>query len=377
MEILRNYNLENFNTFGVPAIADLFVEVKSESELEELLKKEEFKNNEKLFLGGGSNVLFTKDFAGIVILNKIKGIEIEKEDGEYVWVKAMSGEVWHDLVEFAVAKDYWGIENLSLIPGTVGAAPMQNIGAYGGELREIMESMEAIDIQTGKKRVFYNAECEFGYRDSIFKNKVKSKYFILSVTFKLSKKEKKNTEYKVLKEYIEQNNIDTSTSKNISDAVATIRRSKLPDPKVTGNAGSFFKNVFVDENKFKELQDMYREMPYFRETLSSEFLPSLKLANFGEGSGERGNINTTSPLAPLHKMERGTIQYKIPAGWLIEQCGWKGKCVGRVGVHDKQALVIVNHGGATGAEIKNLAEQVIDSVYTKFGLKLVPEVNLI
>ncbi|KKR78870.1 MAG: UDP-N-acetylenolpyruvoylglucosamine reductase [Candidatus Nomurabacteria bacterium GW2011_GWA2_40_9] len=362
MKIEQNFDLKNLNTFGVSAKARFFVELYSEAELLELLNTKEFKKNTVLFLGGGSNVLFTKDWDGIVVFNKIKGIEVvkvptpegvgiptENVGKDFVWVKAMSGEIWHDLVEFAVSRDYWGIENLSFIPGTVGAAPIQNIGAYGGELKDTMESLEAVEIQTGEKKVFYNKECEFGYRDSIFKNKVKGKYFILSVTLKLSKKENKNIEYKVLKEYIEKNNTDTSASKNISEAVATIRRSKLPDTKVIGNAGSFFKNVFVSEEKFKELQDKYPDMPYF---LDEEPPPNLPLIK-GEG------------------------KYKIPAGWLIEQCGWKGKRVGNVGVHDKQALVIVNHGGATGVEIKNLAKQIINVVYFKFGVKLIPEVNLI
>lgn len=337
MEILRNYNLNSLNTFGVPANADFFVEIKSEAELIQLINLPEFKNNEKLFLGGGSNILFTKDFPGIVILNKIKGVEIVKEDEGCVWVKAMSGEIWHDLVQFSVDRNYWGIENLSLIPGTVGAAPMQNIGAYGSELKNTLETLEVVDINTGEKKVFHNQECEFGYRDSIFKNKVKGVYFILSITLKLSKKESKNIDYRVLKEHIEQNNTDTSNPKNISEAVASIRRSKLPDPKVIGNAGSFFKNVFVDKAKYEELLKDYPSMPSFQED----------------------------------------DKIKIPAGWLIEQCGWKGKRLGNVGVHDKQALVLVNHGGATGEEIKNLADTIIDSVYTKFGLKLAPEVNLI
>jgi len=363
MKILKNYDLSALNTFGVPIIAKFFVEIKSESDLLELIYLSEFKNNEKLFLGGGSNILFTKDFIGIVIFNKIKGIEIIKVPmseevwvstknvgKDFVWIKAMSGEIWHDLVKFAISYNYWGIENLSLIPGTVGAAPMQNIGAYGRELKDILENVEAIDISTGEKRIFKNEECNFGYRDSIFKNDLKDKYFILSITIKLSKKENKNIEYKVLKEYIEQNNIDTSISKNISEAVSAIRRNKLPDPNVIGNAGSFFKNVFIDKNKFKELQDKYPDMPYFKDEAR------------------------TSPQPELVGLEG---EYKIPAGWLIEQCGWKGKRIGNVGVHDKQALVFVNHGGASGVEIKSFAEQVINSVYNKFGLKLVPEVNLI
>jgi UDP-N-acetylmuramate dehydrogenase len=231
----------------------------------------------------------------------------------------------------------WGIENLSLIPGTVGGAPMQNIGAYGAELKSVLESVEAYDIATGDKRTFSRDECMLGYRDSVFKNNLKDKYFISAVTLKLSKIENRNITYKILQEYLNDNKIEVNGSKDISEAVASIRRSKLPDPKVIGNAGSFFKNVFVDNKKMEELKKLYPTIPYFEED--------------------------------------GVT--KIPAGWLIEQCGWKGKRVGNVGVHDKQALVLVTHGGATGLEVKSLAEQIISSVSEKFGITLVPEVNLI
>ncbi len=337
MEILKDYDLTKLNTFGVPARASFFTEIKSEQEFLELLQTSEFKNNQRLFLGGGSNVLFTKDFEGIVVLNKLKGIEITQEDSESVLVRAMSGEWWHDLVTFAVDRNYWGIENLSFVPGTVGAAPMQNIGAYGGELKNTLDSVETIELETGKQRFFKGPECELGYRDSIFKNELKGKYFITAVNIKLSKIEKKNISYKILKNYLDENHIEVKNSKDISDAVTAIRKSKLPDPKVIGNAGSFFKNVFVDKMMFKNLQEKYVDMPYFVEE----------------------------------------DQVKIPAGWLIEQCGYKGKKIGNVGVHDKQALVLVNHGGATGQELWGLAQEIIHSVYDKFGLKLVPEVNLI
>jgi UDP-N-acetylmuramate dehydrogenase len=337
MEILKDYDLTILNTFGVPARAKFFVEVKSEAELQELLGKEEFKNNERLFLGGGSNVLFTKDWDGIVILNKLKGIEILEDNQDDVIIKSMSGEIWHDLVLFAVERKLWGIENLSFVPGTVGAAPMQNIGAYGGELKNVLENVEAIDIASGIKKVFSRDECELGYRDSIFKNVIKGKYFITAVTLRLSKIEKKNISYKVLREHLEQNKIVVKEPKDVSDAVTYIRKTKLPDPKVLGNAGSFFKNVFVDNAKLKELQVKYPDMPYFTE---------------GEA-------------------------IKIPSGWLVEECGWKGKKVGNAGVHERQALVLVNHGGASGQEIKALSDEIIDAVFKKFGLKLVPEVNLI
>ncbi|MEK7089132.1 MAG: UDP-N-acetylmuramate dehydrogenase, partial [Patescibacteria group bacterium] len=307
----------------------------------------EFKNNQKLFLGGGSNILFTKNFDGIVVLNKLKGIEILREDSENVFIKSMGGEIWHNLVIFAVNKNYWGIENLSLIPGTVGAAPMQNIGAYGVEFKDILENVEAYEIETGEKEVFKREECEFGYRDSIFKNKLKGKYFISAVTLKLSKAEKKNINYILLQEYLEENKVEIKNSKDISDAVASIRKSKLPDPVLICNAGSFFKNVFVTKGKMENFLLTYPDMPYFKEPADASAV-----------SGREENI-------------------KIPAGWLIEKCGWKGKRIGNVGVHERQALVLVNYGGATGEEVKNLSEQIIASVFSKFGLTLEKEVNLI
>ncbi len=337
MKIQQDVDLTKLNTFGVSIRAKFLVEISSESDLTELFGLPEFKNNQRIFLGGGSNVLFTKDFDGIVILNKLKGVEIVSEDTESVLVRAMSGEWWHDLVIFTVDRGYWGIENLSYVPGTVGAAPMQNIGAYGGELKNTLESVETVEIGTGNKRTFSKEECRLGYRDSVFKNELKDKYFITAVNLKLSKTEKKNISYKILKNYLDENKIEVKNSQDISDAVTSIRKSKLPDPKVLGNAGSFFKNVFVAKQKFESLQEQYPDMPYFIEE----------------------------------------EQIKIPAGWLIEQCGWKGKRVGSVGVHDKQALVLVNHGGATGEEIWGLAKDIMDSVYKKFDLKITPEVNLI
>lgn len=343
MKIENNYDLTKLNTFGIRAKAKFFVEIFDEKDVKELFSTQEFKESEKLFMGGGSNILFTRDYPGIVILNKIKGIFIEKEDNEFVWVKSMSGEVWHDLVTFSVDKNLWGIENLSLVPGTVGGAPMQNIGAYGVELKETLENVEVIEIDTGEKKVFYNEKCSFGYRDSIFKGEARGKFFILSITLKLSKTPKPNLSYKVLKDYLEKNNITSFTPKNISDAVSAIRKSKLPDPKIIGNAGSFFKNVFIDEEKLKELKSFFPDIPSFEED--------------------------------------GII--KIPSGWLIEKCGpadgtsWKGYRIGNVGVHDKQALVLVNHGGAEGKEIANLAKMIIDSVFEKFKLNLTPEVNIV
>jgi UDP-N-acetylmuramate dehydrogenase len=337
MQIYEQHDVTSFNTFGIQAQAKFFTEVHNELEIKELLNSIQFKENTKLFLGGGSNILFTKDFDGIVILNALKGIEIVKEDDASVIVRSMGGEVWHDLVTFTVSRGYWGIENLALIPGTVGAAPMQNIGAYGVDLKNTLDTVEAIDIKTGEKRIFTNEECRFDYRDSIFKQELKDKYFITAITVQLQKNPQPQVSYKILAEYLEKNHIETTSPKNISEAVADIRRSKLPDPKVIGNAGSFFKNIFLPQQDFEILLKKYPEIPSFQE----------------EGIT------------------------KIPSAWLIEKCGWKGYRKGNVGVHDKQALVLVNHRGGTGGEIKKLAEEIIASVYEKFGLTLTTEVNFV
>lgn len=350
MKIYKNYNLKGLNTFGISVNAKFFVEVNHENDLEELFNLPEFKQNKKIFLGGGSNILFTKDFAGIVVLNRLKGVEIIKEDSENVYIRSMGGELWHDLVTFTVNHGYWGIENLSLVPGTVGAAPIQNIGAYGVELKDVLENVEAYNIENGEKKIFSKEECKLGYRDSVFKNELKGKYFISAVTLRLNKKQKKNIDYKVLKEYLEKNKIEVMNSKDISDAIREIRRSKLPDPKVLGSAGSFFKNVFVSEEQLNNLLKIYPDLLYFKD------------------SEER----------------QAFFRIKIPAGWLIEQCGprqggasWKGHRDGNVGVHEKQALVLVNYGGATGREVLELANKIITSIKEKFGLELVPEVNIV
>lgn len=337
MQIQENYNLSKLNTFGISVNAKFFVEARKEQDLIEIFNLPKFKNIKKIFLGGGSNVLFTKDFDGLVILNKLKGVEILREDSEAVEIRSMGGEIWHDLVIFSVERGLWGIENLSLIPGTVGAAPMQNIGAYGAELKNVLLNVEAYGIADGVKKVFKEKECLLGYRDSIFKNELKGKCFITAVTIKLSKKEKKNLTYKTLLDYLEKNKIQVKNPKDISDAVSFIRKNKLPDPASIPNAGSFFKNVFVKPAELKKLQKKYPKIPYFKDD--------------------------------------GTI--KIPAGWIIEQCGWKGKRIGNVGVHEKQALVLVNYGGGRGEEVLTLANRIIADVKEKFGLELVPEVNLI
>lgn len=355
MKIERNYDLTKLNTFGISVKAKFFIEIHDKADLEKLFDTLEFKNSKKLFLGGGSNILFTKNFNGLVILNKLKGIKILSESSTDVVIHSMGGEIWHDLVIFAVERGYWGIENLALIPGTVGAAPMQNIGAYGAELRDVLENVEAYNLESGKKKVFSKEECLLGYRDSIFKNKLKDKYFILSITLKLSKISRPNLSYKTLLEFLEKSARSATHSatgrnktiayslKDISDAVSAIRKSKLPDPAIIPNAGSFFKNIFVGEKKLSELLKIYPNMPYFEDK----------------------------------KESKSSILKKIPAAWLIEQCGWKGKRTRNVGVHEKQALVLVNYGGASQREVKNLAQKITTDVKEKFGLLLTPEVNLL
>ncbi|MBP9803163.1 MAG: UDP-N-acetylmuramate dehydrogenase [Candidatus Pacebacteria bacterium] len=337
MKILEKFDLTKFNTFGIKAIAKYFVEINSLEDLLSLSQENIFKENPKLFLGGGSNILFTQDFEGLVILNKLKGIETLSEEDNTVFVKSFGGEVWNDLVLFTVEKGYFGLENLALIPGSVGASPVQNIGAYGVELKDSFFSLTAFDIENGIFKDFHKDECEFGYRDSIFKNKYKGKYFIVAVTFRLNKKGELNQDYKVLKNYISENNLNILEPKDISEAVSNIRRSKLPDPKVLGNAGSFFKNSYINEEKLVELLKTYPDIPYFKEE----------------------------------------DKIKVPTAWLIETLGFKGKAFGKVGVHDKQALILVNYGGAEGKDIKNLAYEIIKAVKDKFDIEIAPEVNII
>ena len=344
INVEENYNLKELNTFGVSAEARFFVRVETKDDLLELINLPVFKDNEKLFLGGGSNVLFTKNWEGIVVLIDLGGIEVVREVGDDVWVKAMSGEVWNDLVEYTTKLGFWGIENLALIPGSVGGAPMQNIGAYGVEICDTLTEVQAVDIKTGDEKVFENDKCCFGYRDSVFKNELKGQYVITSITLKLSKKYNPQTTYKALATYLEENQIEVKSPKDIADAVSEIRRSKLPDPGVIGNAGSFFKNVFVSKDKLEEIQAHHPEVPFF------------------ESDGK----------------------IKIPTGWLVEHSGpdqsdtsWKGYKVGNVGVYAKQALVLVNHGGGKGEEVWSLAQEIMESVKAKFGIELTPEVNIV
>lgn len=338
MQIEQNKSLQQFNTFGIAVSAKYFAEVFSPTDFRELISDPKFKSEKKLILGGGSNMLFTKDFDGLVIKNSLRGIEVLEEDAYHVWIRAAAGEVWHQFVMFCVERNLAGVENLSLIPGLVGAAPMQNIGAYGVEVKETCEEVEAFQLSTGERTVFKNAQCEFGYRESVFKNKFKDQFFISSVTFKLSKIFKPRINYGDVRKTLEDIRATDITIKAVSDAVIRIRTSKLPDPKDIPNAGSFFKNPVVSKKKFSELISKHPLMPNYP---------------------DRGGM------------------MKVPAGWLIEQCGWKGKRIGNTGVHAKQALVLVNYGGASGEDIFAVAVQIQKSVNEKFGVELQTEVNII
>lgn len=338
MNIQKNYPLKNLNTFGIDVKAQLFADIKSEEQLYLLLTDKNFKEIPKFVLGGGSNILFTQDFPGIVIKNSIPGIEIIQEGKEYVHVKAGAGEIWHDLVLFCIDKNLGGIENLSLIPGTVGAAPMQNIGAYGQEFKNVFEYLEGFYIDSGKKRTFVKDECRYGYRDSIFKRELKSKFVITSVDLQLSKNPVLKLNYGTVKEELEKLNIENATIKNVSDVICKIRKSKLPDPKQIGNAGSFFKNPEVSEDIFSKLKYQF-------------------------------------PAIIGYPLDNKKV--KLAAGWLIEQCGWKGKRVGNTGSHSRQALVLVNYGGAKGSEVLSLAEEIKESVKNKFGIELEEEINIV
>ncbi|MBP7810548.1 MAG: UDP-N-acetylmuramate dehydrogenase [Bacteroidia bacterium] len=337
-QILENVNLKHLNTFGIEAYSKYYTEINSINDFQELLQNKTFVNSDKLIVGGGSNMLFTKNFEGIVLKNNLKGIKVVKEDAEFVEVQSAAGEVWHDFVMWCIDKNYGGLENLSLIPGCVGASPMQNIGAYGVEIKDVFSELEAIEIETGKKQIFNKAQCKFGYRESVFKHELKNKFIITAVTFRLAKKPIVNTSYGAISSELETMGVKTPGIKDVSQAVINIRSSKLPDPKVIGNAGSFFKNPEVEKSVFQSLKIRF---------------PSLV----------------------AYEMENG--KYKLAAGWLIEKSDLKGFVSGNAAVHDKQALVLVNKGKASGSEIFALSEHVLQTVFSKFGIKLEREVNII
>lgn len=337
MEIQQNTSLKNYNTFGIDAKAKYFCEINSVSELSQALQLTNYPK--KIFISGGSNMLITQDIDALVLHINIKGIEIISEDENQVLIKVKAGENWHQLILWTLEQNYGGLENMSLIPGNTGTAPIQNIGAYGVELKDTFESCEAMHIATQALRTFTKNDCQFGYRDSYFKNEGYGQYVITSVNFKLSKKNHVlNTSYGAIETELEKQNIKQPNIKDISKAVIAIRQSKLPDPSELGNSGSFFKNPVVSKQQFVIFSKEHPEAPYY-------------------------------------KVSDDT--YKIPAGWLIEQCGFKGKRFGDAGVHKNQALVLVNYGNATGAEILELAYTIIDSVEERFDLKITPEVNII
>lgn len=337
MDIVKNYPLKALNTFGITANASEFVSVATVEELITVLNENRGK---KLFiLGGGSNMLLTQDIDALVIHVNLKGIEVVNQDENTVQVKAMAGENWHNFVQYCIEKNYGGIENLSLIPGNVGTTPIQNIGAYGVEIKDTMISCEAIEIATGELKTFSNSDCHFAYRESIFKGALKGQYVIVSVTFGLTKKDHiLHTAYGDITAELASRNIIVPTIKEVGEAITAIRQSKLPDPKVLGNSGSFFKNPIIPKAQFNTLQEKHPNMPHYV-------------------------VSDT--------------EVKVPAGWLIEQCGLKGSRFGDAGVHARQALVIVNYGNATGRELLDLSKKVQQTVLDTFGIAIEAEVNVI
>ena len=335
MNIQENISLKKYNTFGIDVNAERFISISSVYELQELLKQEK----DLFLLSGGSNMLLTKDIKNLVVHLNIKGISIDREHDNSVHLTVNAGENWHDFVLWAIEQGYGGIENLSLIPGNVGTCPIQNIGAYGVEVKDTITKVEAIEIATNKLVSFSNEECAFGYRNSIFKHNAKGKYIITSVCFELSKDNHKlNTSYGAIEKELTDQNITNPTIKDVSNAVIAIRQSKLPDPKEIGNSGSFFKNPVISIELFNELKNKY-------------------------------------PAIPSYPVSDSEI--KVPAGWLIEQSGFKGKRFGDYGVHEKQALVLVNYGDASGEEIFKLAQKIQQTIKENFKIDLEIEVNVI
>lgn len=338
LTISQNYPLKSLNTFGVDAAATYYAAIEHVQELLPLLSHPDLIALPMLVMGEGSNILFTKNFAGLVIKNVMRGITVIEDNADFVFIRVGAGENWHQFVMYCIEQGYGGIENLSLIPGTVGAAPVQNIGAYGVELKDVFYQLEAIHLQTGETRIFTREACQFGYRTSIFKHELKNKFMITSVVLKLHKKPKLNTSYSTLKNTLQLMNLPSLDIRIISETVMNIRRSKLPDPKVLGNAGSFFKNPIISRDHFVKIHTKYPDLPHF-----------------------------------IQQDQR----IKLNAAWLIEACGWKGKRLGDVGVYAHQALVLVNYGEGKGSDILKLAEQIQNSVYDRFGILLEPEVFLI
>ena len=338
MQIQQNYFLKRYNTFGLNVYTKYCAEFNSMEELKELLGIN--KNiSPKMILGGGSNILFTRNYDGIILKNNIAEIEVINEDQDFVYVKVGAGVNWHWFVMYCVNNNYFGVENLSLIPGNIGASPMQNIGAYGVEIKDVFYQLEAFHLHEKSIQKFSSNDCGFGYRESVFKKKFKDQFAILNVTYCLKKNPVYNISYGAVEEELQKMNVEKLSLKSVSDAVIHIRTSKLPDPKIIGNAGSFFKNPVITKHEFQEIQKQQQ----------------LKI--------------------PFYKMDED--HFKIPAGWLIEQCGWKGYRNGDAGCYDKQALVVVNYGNASGKEIFELSVQIQSSIIQKFGITLETEVNII
>lgn len=338
-EVNTNQSLRELNTFGFEVKADFFVSVESCEEIQVLTQNEIFKSHKRLILSGGSNILFTRDtFDGIVVHINNKGIETIEEDADSVLVRAQAGEVWKDFVVYCVEKGWYGLENLSAIPGKVGASPVQNIGAYGAEAKDCIERVHAICIADGSIRTFSNAECRFGYRQSAFKQELKDQFIICAVDYRLKKYGTLNLGYGNIRSYLEANGTAHPTLSQLAEAICRIRASKLPPVEEIGSAGSFFKNPVIGRTQFEELAKQYPDMP-----------------SYDEPDG----------------------MVKVPAGWLIDRCGWKGFRDNSVGVYDKQALVLVHYGGGCGADIVELSQKIQNSVANKFGINILPEVVFI
>ena len=338
MKIKRNFELKKYNTFGVRSKASLCTVISSVDELQQVIVKNKEYKMDLFPLGGGSNLLLTKDLDKWVLLNQLKGIEVISEDDHSIVLEVMSGENWHDFVLFTLENEWYGLENLSLIPGLVGASPIQNIGAYGVEVKDFIISVTSIDLESGERLVLENKDIQFAYRNSIYKQELKGKTFITNVKIKLSKEAKVNVKYKALIEELEKRSITGPSPKDISDAVISVRQSKLPDPAEIGNSGSFFKNPVVDKAVYETINKEYENIPNY--------------------PAEEGKV-------------------KLAAGWLIERAGWKGYREGEVGVHEKQALVLVNYGNGRGVDINALSDKIISDVKGKFGVSLEKEVNIL
>jgi UDP-N-acetylmuramate dehydrogenase len=336
MKIFENYSLKKLNTFGIAISANYFFEINTLNDAHEIVSHPLVSKQKKelLVLGGGSNILFTQNYTGLVVKNSIQGIEVLKEDDHHLYVKVGAGEKWHHFVLFCIKNNYAGVENLSLIPGSVGAAPIQNIGAYGVEQKQVFHELSAINLHTNETTIFSNSDCKFGYRDSIFKHQAKGCYLITHVTFRLSKKPNFNTTYGAIEQELTKMGEQSRSLAGISQAVCNIRRSKLPDPELWGNAGSFFKNPIVSNERYELIKKKF---------------PTIQA--YADAGG-----------------------MKLAAGWLIEQCGWKGKQVGKVASHKDQALVLVNCGGASGKEVVDLSENIMQSVKQTFDVGLEREV---